>query len=197
MACISRNLLLVVGLTVAAAPLAGQQPASRPALWLSAGVGLGWARVTCRICDANRGHGLSGYAQAGGRISRRVLVGGEVQGWLRNGNAEQGNPADELLLAYSAVIYWYPSPRYPYYLKSGFGLVTYRIDDGTDRLTSSALGPQIGIGWEVRAVSHFSLVPYVNVLVASTGAELKFNGNEVLGNASLALIQFGIGVARR
>jgi hypothetical protein len=35
------------------------------------------------------------------------------------------------------------------------------------------------------------------VLVASTGAELKFNGNEVLGNASLALIQFGIGVARR
>ena len=192
---IPKNLLLVAGLSVAAAPLVGQQPASRPALWLSAGVGLGWARVTCRICDTNRGHALSGYAEAGGRISRRVLVGGEVQGWLKNGSPE--NPADELLLAYSGVIYWYPSARYPYYLKGGFGLVTYRLDVGTDRMTASALGPQIGIGWEVRAVSHFSLVPYVNVLVASTGAELKFNGTEVLGNSSLALIQFGIGVARR
>ena len=118
-----------------------------------------------------------------------------MQGWLKNGSQE--NPADELLLAYSGVLYWYPSARYPYYLKGGFGLVTYRIDDGTDRITSSALGPLIGIGWEVRAVSRISLVPYVSVLVASTGAELKFNGNEVLGNSSLALIQFGIGVARR
>jgi hypothetical protein len=190
-----KKLLLVAVLSVAAAPLVGQQPADRPALWLGAGVGLGWARVTCRICDTNRGHALSGYAEAGGRISRRVLVGGEVQGWLKNGSQE--NPADELLLAYSGVIYWYPSTRYPYYLKGGFGLVTYRIDDGTDRITSSALGPLIGIGWEVRAVSHISLVPYVSMLVASTGAELKFNGNEVLGNSSLALFQFGIGVAMR
>jgi hypothetical protein len=190
-----KKLLLVAVLSVAAAPLVGQQPADRPALWLGAGVGLGWARVTCRICDTNRGHALSGYAEAGGRISRRVLVGGEVQGWLKNGSQE--NPADELLLAYSGVIYWYPSTRYPYYLKGGFGLVTYRIDDGTDRITSSALGPLIGIGWEVRAVSHISLVPYVSMLVASTGAELKFNGTEVLGNSSLALFQFGIGVAMR
>ena len=197
MYCTPRNLLLVAVVSVAAAPLVGQQPASRPALWLSAGVGLGWARVTCRICETNRGHALSGYAEAGGRISRRVLVGGEVQGWLKNGNTDQGNPADELLLAYGGVLYWYPSARHPYYLKTGFGLVTYRIDDGTNRITSSALGPQLGIGWEVRAVSHFSLVPYVNVLIASTGAELKFNGNEVLGNTSLALLQFGIGVARR
>ncbi len=192
---IPKKLLFAAVLSVAAAPLVGQQPAGRPALWLSAGVGLGWARVTCRICDTNRGHALSGYAEAGGRISRRVLVGGEVQGWVKNGS--EANPADELLLAYSGVLYWYPSTRYPYYLKGGFGLVTYRIDDGTDRITSSALGPLIGIGWEVRAVSHISLVPYVSVLVASTGAELKFNGTEVLGNSSLALIQFGIGVARR
>ena len=195
MSSIPKKLLLAAVLSVAAAPLVGQQPAGRPALWLGAGVGLGWARVTCRICDTNRGHALSGYAEAGGRISRRVLVGGEVQGWVKNGS--EANPADELLLAYSGVLYWYPSTRYQYYLKGGFGLVTYRIDDGTDRITSSALGPLIGIGWEVRAVSHISLVPYVSVLVASTGAELKFNGNEVLGNSSLALIQFGIGVARR
>lgn len=192
---IRKRFLFAVVLSVAAAPLVGQQPAGRPALWLGAGVGLGWARVNCSICDTNRGHALSGYAEAGGRISRRVLVGGEVQGWVKNGS--EANPADELLLAYSGVLYWYPSTRYPYYLKGGFGLVTYRIDDGTDRITSSALGPLIGIGWEVRAVSHISLVPYVSMLVASTGAELKFNGNEVLGNSSLALIQFGIGVARR
>jgi len=197
MSSFPKNLLLLACLSVAAAPLVGQDPAGRPALWLSAGVGLGWARFHCQICDTNRGHALSGYAEAGGRISRRVLVGGEVQGWIKNGNSDQGNPGDERLLAYSAVIYWYPSARYPYYLKSGFGLVTYRLDVGTDRMTASALGPQIGIGWEVRAVSHFSLVPYLNVLVASTGAKLKSNGSEVPVNPSLALIQFGIGLARR
>ena len=194
---IPKRVLLLAAVGVAAAPLAAQRATSRPSLWLGAGVGLGWARVSCRICNTNRGHSLSGYAQAGGRISRSVLVGGEVQGWFRNGNPATGNPADELLLAYSAVAYWYPSPHYAYYLKGGVGLVTYRIDDGTDRLTSSALGPQIGVGWELPVIEHVSVIPYLNLFVASTGAEIKFNGNQILGNTSLALIQFGVGLARR
>ncbi|MGH7753398.1 MAG: hypothetical protein ACREN5_11345, partial [Gemmatimonadales bacterium] len=151
----------------------------------------------CDLCRTNRGRSLSGYVHAGGRVSNKVLLGGEVQGWLRNRNPEQDRPADERLLAYSVVLYWFPSARYAYYFKGGMGLVTYRIDDGTDRLTSSALGPQIGVGWELGIAPHLSVVPYLNVLVASTGAELKFNGTEITGNTSLALIQFGVGLERR
>ncbi len=178
-------------------PLGAQRAASHPGLWIGAGVGLGWARVSCRICGANRGHSLAAVAQLGGRITNSVLIGGEIEGWFRGSNSDQNRPADEQLLAYGAVVYWYPSQRYPYYLKGGVGLVTYRIDDGTDRLTSSALGPKLGIGYELHVAGHLSAVPYLNILVGSTGAEVKFNGSELLNQASIGLLQFGIGIAHR
>jgi hypothetical protein len=197
MRSILKPLLPLAALLVLAAPLDAQRPTSHPGLWIGAGVGLGWARVSCRICGANRGHSLSATAQIGGRLSNSVLIGGEIEGWFRNSNASQNRPADELLLAYGAVVYWYPSPRYPYFLRAGLGLVTYRIDDGTDRLTSSALGPKLGIGYELHVAGHLSLVPYLNMLVGSTGAEVKFNGSQLLDQASIGLLQFGIGIAHR
>lgn len=109
----------------------------------------------------------------------------------------QSRNADELMAAFSVVTYWYPSVRKPYYLKAGLGMVTYRIDDGTDRLTSSALGPQIGAGWDLPVGARVSVIPYVNLLFASTGALLKFNGAPFLDGASLELFQVGLGLARR
>jgi hypothetical protein len=76
-------------------------------------------------------------------------------------------------------------------------MVTYRIADGTDRLTSSALGPQIGAWWELPVGAHFSFVPYLNLLFASTGADVKFNGSPLLSDASLELFQVGLGLTRR
>src|SRR2546428_11095784 len=40
----------------------------------------------------------------------------------------------------------YRRNRRPLYLKLGIGLVTHRADDGTDVITSSAIGPQFGVG---------------------------------------------------
>jgi len=199
MRTISKPLLALAALAVLAVPtpLNAQRPTSHPGLWIGAGVGLGWARVSCRICGANRGHSLSAAAQVGGRISNSILIGGEIEAWFRGSNSDQDRPGDELLLAYGAVVYWYPTPRYPYYLKGGVGLVTYRIDDGTDKVTSSALGPKIGIGYELHVAGHLSAVPYLNILVGSTGATVKLNGSEVLDNASIGLLQFGIGIAHR
>jgi hypothetical protein len=197
MRTIPKHVLFLAVLAVLVTPLEAQRAPNRPGLWIGAGVGLGWARVSCRICGANRGHSLSAAAQLGGRLSNSVLIGGEIEGWFRNSNSDQDRPADELLLAYGAVVYWYPSPRYPYFLKAGLGLVTYRIDDGTDRLTSSALGPRIGIGYELHVAGHLSAVPYLNILVGSTGAEVKLNGSELLNQASIGLLQFGIGIAHR
>lgn len=194
---IAKPLFPLAVLAALAAPLAAQRPTDHPGLWIGGGVGMGWAHVNCRICGANRGHSLSAAGQVGGRLSSSVLIGGEIEGWFRNSNASQGRPADELLLAYGAVVYWYPSPRYPYFLKGGLGLITYRIDDGTDRLTSSALGPRLGIGYELHVAGHLSAVPYLNVLVGSTGAEVKFNGSPLLTQASLGMLQFGIGIAHR
>jgi len=185
-----------------AAPLAAQRQGPPPAtgnsgLWLGGGAGLGWARVACRICDANRGHSLSAYGHVGFALSSRLLLGGEVELWRQNARPDQNRPATEWMMGYSAVMFWYPSTRYPYYLKSGFGLMTYRIHDNTDHLTSAALGPQIGAGWEFPIAAHIAVVPYANFLFASTGAEVKFNNQLVLDHASLELFQFGVGLSRR
>jgi hypothetical protein len=106
----SATIVLLRFLATLPLPLAAQHPGSRPGQWLGGGLGLGWARVACRICGANRGHSLSASAQIGGRLSGQVLLGGEIDGWIRNANSGQGRPADELMLAYSVVTYWYPSP---------------------------------------------------------------------------------------
>jgi hypothetical protein len=193
------RILLTAVLAVAPAPLAPQQAPTHSSTWIGAGAGIGWARVHCRICTTNRGHSLSGYAHAGGRLSNRVLIGGEVQGWFRNGDARVGRPADELLLAYNAVAFWYPSPHYSYYLKGGLGLVTYRIADSTGRVTATALGPQVGAGWEIPVAGNASVVPFVNLLLGSIGTRLKNDGTPIpgLSTTSLGLIQFGLGVERR
>jgi hypothetical protein len=185
---------------LAAAPLAAQRqspPAGNSGLMLGGGAGLGWARVGCRICDANRGHSLSASGHVGFALSPRIIFGGEVELWRQNSRPDQNRPATEWMMGYSAVMFWHPSARYPYYLKSGFGLVTYRIHDDTNTLTSSALGPQLGAGWEFPIASHVAVVPYANFLFASTGAGVKFNGQQVLDHASLELFQFGVGLSRR
>jgi hypothetical protein len=198
MTTIGKPALWAILASLATTPLCAQRPdIGNSGLWLGGGAGLGWARVNCRICGATRGHSLSAYAHLGFPMSRRIIFGGEVEAWRQNARPDQNRLASELMIAYSAVMFWYPSGRYPYFLKSGFGLVTYRIHDDTDRLTSSALGPQIGAGWELPIASHIALVPYVNLLFASTGAEVKFNGQQVLDKASLALFQFGVGLSRR
>ena len=195
-----RSIGWVLLVTLAATPLTAQRqgpPAASSGLWLGGGAGVGWARVGCRICDANRGHSLSAYGHAGFALSPRIILGGEVELWRQGARPDQNRPATEWMMGYSAVMFWYPSPREPYYLKSGFGLVTYRIHDATDALTATALGPQIGAGWEFPIASHIAVVPYANFLFASTGAGVKLNGQQVLDHASLELFQFGVGLSRR
>jgi hypothetical protein len=195
-----RSIAWALLVTLAAAPLTAQRqasPAGNSGLWLGGGAGFGWARVGCRICDANRGHSLSAYGHAGFALSPRIILGGEVELWRQGARPDQNRPATEWMMGYSAVMFWYPSPRQPYYLKSGFGLVTYRIHDATDALTATALGPQIGAGWELPIASHIAVVPYANFLFASTGAGVKLNGQQVLDHASLELFQFGVGLSRR
>jgi hypothetical protein len=195
-----RSIGFALLVSLAAAPLVAQRqgpPPGNTGLWLGGGAGLGWARVGCRICDANRGHSLSAYGHAGFALSPRIILGGEVELWRQGARPDQNRPTTEWMMGYSAVMFWYPSPRQPYYLKSGFGLVTYRIHDDTDALTATALGPQIGAGWEFPIASHIVVVPYANFLFASTGAGVKLNGQQVLDHASLELFQFGMGLSRR
>jgi len=184
-------LILIAG-AVVVPPLAAQQsapPARRSGQWLGFGLGTGIGRVSCPICIANRGASVSGYLKGGGTLSRRMLLGLEANGWMRSAGG-----ADELLVALSGSLYWYPNPRRRLFYKVGVGAMHYQTDDGPNRLTSTAFGPQLGAGYDIPLSPTVSLTPFANWLVASLGGELNANGSKFRDDIGLMLIQIGAGI---
>lgn len=162
-------------------------PSHRQGLWLGAGLGAGFDRVFCEICDGSVQAGWSGYLRLGGTVSPRLLLGGELTGWLRGREA-----ATQSMGAVSFVAYWYPADT-NLYLKGGGGVIGFRSADGEDAVTSTTFGPTLGLGYEQLVSPKVSIVPFFNVLVAPSGA-LRFNGDEVINGVGFVLWQGGVGV---
>jgi hypothetical protein len=196
-----RVLLLFALVTIALSQAAAAQRTPSPrrsatgteSFWVSAGVGPTWLRASCSICRSNRGTGVSGYVAIGGSAGRRTLVGAEATGrFKRDGSVRETN------WSFSAVTYWYPSPRRrQLYWKVGAGVQLYRLEDGQDVLTASPFGVQVGIGWELPLSRRLRWVPSATVHVASWGGGLKFNGATSVGDLALTMVQVGVGVMRR
>src|SRR6267378_1171215 len=191
---IRSSLLCGFALLAPLAPAAAQGRSDT--FWLGAGVGPGWLRVSCPICRSNRGTGVSGYFAIGGSAGRRTLVGAEATGrFKREGSVRERN------WGFSAVAYWYPKPRRKqFFWKLGAGVQLYRLEDGTDVLTASPLGLQVGIGTEFPLggrSGRLRLVPSATLSVASWGGGLKFNGASSLDDVALTMVQIGVGVIRR
>jgi hypothetical protein len=177
--------------------LAGELPAqgtpSRGGFWYAVGFGEGWARVSCPICKAEHQPGLTAHLRLGGAVSRHVVIAGEGAGWRRNTNG-----VHQTLGAVGAAAYWYPGRRRtPLYLKGGFGYVTHRADDGTDVITSTGFGPQLGIGYEAGISPGLFLTPFLNVAYGTWFGGVKFNGAQAVDQATVTLVQFGIGLTGR
>lgn len=171
----------------------GTPSGQRAGFWYSVGVGEGWARVSCNICRADHQPGLSAHLRLGGGLSRTVLIAGEVAAWRRNVNGVR-----QSLASVGAAAYWYPGRRPgPFYLKGGIGYVTHHADDGTDAITSTGLGPQLGAGYELPVSRSMMLAPYFNVAYGSLFGGVKFNGAQAVDHATVTLIQVGVALAGR
>ena len=167
--------------------------AGAASFWLSAGLGPAWLRASCSICRSDRGTGLSGYVAIGGSAGRRTLVGAEATGRFKRDGAVR-----ETDWSFSAVTFLYPNPRRrQLFWKVGAGVQLYRIEDGTDVLTATPVGVQVGIGWELPLSRTLRWVPSATVHVASWGGGLKFNGASSVGDIALTMVQLGVGVTRR
>ena len=190
------RIALLALLVCSAAPLSAQRAqATNNGFWFGATLGPGWVRVGCDICNADRGWGPSGSLRLGGRVSRKVLIGAEATGWL-GGEGSGNEEVDERLWGVSVAASWYPNPRRALYWKGGIGLLSYRAEDAADALTSSALGVQLGAGWDLRVGRNWFVTPSAGLFIASLAGELKFNGAEVQDNANLSLVQLGLAVTR-
>lgn len=161
----------------------------RQGLWFGAGLGFGFSRARCDICTNDRNGGVSGQARLGGTVTPSFLIGAEADGWKKS---QEG--VDVALGALHAVGYWYPSPRgTPWFLKGGFGIVGYRIDDGAnDPVTATSFGGQFGAGYDLRVARNVALTPHFT-LIGSLFANLESAGDR-LADVSLTLVQFGMGV---
>ncbi len=181
---------LVLGLSLCLTPSpSSAQSAPRQGIWFGAGLGFGFARARCDICVNDRDGGLSGHARLGGAINPSLLLGAEAAGWRKSQEGVELRSG-----ALHAVGYWYPSPRgASWFLKGGFGIVGYRIDDGSgDRVTATSFGGQFGAGYDLGITRNVAFTPYFT-FIGSLFAKLQSGGNQ-LANVTLTLVQFGLGV---
>lgn len=188
-----------------ATPVPADAPVfARQGLWFSVGLGAGSTSIHCQICAGDLGsRGTAGYARMGTTINGRLLVGAELNGWLRG--SEGGN---QRVVALTGNGYWYPNPRHGYYLKGGLGLARYK-QWTTDRnnakvstgISTGGLTAQVGTGYEMRVNPKMSFVPYLNLVGTAQGAlaterndGTHFERNQLPNRANVLMLQLGLGV---
>lgn len=184
--------VLIFTLTGTARVLDAQRRAADGGLWWAVGVAPGWARISCELCGGRRETGMSAFVGLGGRTSRALRIGGELAAWReRDGNVTQ------TLMSVGAAAYWYPSQRQRFYLRGGAALLMHRTSDGTDVVTSSGIGPQLGVGYEHAASPRWLVAPFVHYSVGVFGGDVKFNGGQAAGSARVSFLQVGVSLTRR
>jgi hypothetical protein len=186
---------MVLALLLASTGVSAQRRAAAgggDGLWYVVGVAPGWARVTCQICAGSRQTGLSAFVGLGGSTSRALRIGGELAAWR-----ERDASVTQTLLSVGAAAYWYPSVRRRFYLRGGAALVMHRASDGTDVVTSSGIGPQMGVGYEHAASRSWLIAPFVHYSVGVFGGDVKFNGGQAASRATVSFLQVGVSLTRR
>lgn len=145
--------------TIVAIPSAAEaqgRPQTRDGFYI--GFGLGGGTLGCSDCLGERETGLSGYFKLGGTVSDKLLLGFETNGWWKEEDGvtlSQGNA--------SAAAYLYPSPLSGFFLKGGVGLSTLDLSiQGLGSDSETGLGLVLGLGYDARVGTNFSLTPYLN-----------------------------------
>jgi hypothetical protein len=196
--------LVLGGLLVGTTPLDGQMRV-REGVWFGAGIGGGTGRVGCEICASELQFGPSVTARFGGTLSSSLLLGVEGNGWVHYEGDEDAESAERrrLLAGLSVVMYWYPNAASGFFFKGGFGPVAFRLDDvrpldedgeRTTPFTSTSLGGNVGIGYDLRVGNSLSITPFFNYVGSLYGNLTRDDTN--VSSANLTLLQFGLGITR-
>jgi len=155
-------------------------------LRLGAGVGAGWVRVSCDICQSSRDLGASAFVRVEKPMKPGVRVAGEVTAWTH-----EAEDLRENLGAAMAVLYLQPNDG-GLYFKSGLGYVGYRAGDD---IALNSLGAQLGAGYELR-IGGVALSNYLNLISSSFGS-LKNEDTTIADDVRTTLLQFGVAVNLR
>src|SRR2546427_1101390 len=121
----------------------------------------------------------------GGTVSDKLLLGGESNGWTKDiagtGRVTAGNV--------SFTAYYYPSPANGFFLRGGLGFADYK-EEGSD--ATVGFGATLGLGYDIRVGTMFSLTPVANFNWGSVGD--AHIGGLLAPGAKENVWQVGVGV---
>lgn len=166
-----------------------QRPNSREGVNVSFGFGGGTAGIGCDGCDRNRQGGTLFYVNVGGTLTRRLTLGGELNGFGYSSNDE-----DLAIASLMVVAHFYPEPASGFFLTGGAGLTSTSITNHLDRTDVSATGVGLaaGLGYDVRLGRNFSLTPYAQYVKGFSGT-VSYNGVNSPGEMNPDYVQVGLG----
>lgn len=181
-------LVLVLALTPRSA--SAQRVDERRGFWLAGAISGSSVGIDCQIddCPNERKTGISGFVQLGGTLSRRTLVGVEVNGWR---NSESG--ARREYIAVMGIGYLYPSADYPFFLKFGIGAGRYGAEVTSD-VSSTGFAVQIGTGYDIAIGRRVWIAPVIQY-ISAPDQNAKLDRFPVSSDFSLNLIQAGVKVS--
>ena len=168
------------------AALLGTASHARAQVSVAAGVGAGWGRVSCDVCQTSRDLGPTAFVRVGTALRPGVRVAGEATAWTHEVEDERENMG-----AAMAVLYLHPQQG-AFYVKSGIGYVGYRAGDD---IALNAVGVQLGAGYDLR-LGGLALTNYLNLIGSSFGS-LKNGDATIARDVSTTLLQFGVGLTLR
>lgn len=166
----------------------GRTESARTGTWFAAAVGGGWTRVNCAICRTDRYAGPSAALRFGTTLRPGLLIGAEVDGWMRSNDGVRS-----MLTSGSASAYIYPDPSRGLFLKAGTGLVHYSLDEDSG---TNLLGIFLGAGYEFPITPSLSITNSVGLIASSFGS-IESEAGTVAEDVSITLFQFGIALTHR
>jgi hypothetical protein len=177
----------------------GSAAAARHGFWYGGGLGQGYTDLWCSICAGERENGgISGYARAGGTLTRSFLIGAELNLWRRS-----SGDLSEHTEVLTATGYWYPKPEHGWFVKFGLGMSNYRANQNDDHLAARIFAGTAGTGYEMRVNPVLSIVPYLTLVATPNGNLNRENTNDggfaserVATDLKVFVLQFGVGITR-
>jgi hypothetical protein len=175
-----------------AARPAAAQTASRPGLWIDAGVGVGYLRLTCANCSGVAANGAALTVSAGGGVTQNVLLGVQGQQW----QSTVGGTSRQTVRSVLAVVQWYPWSALRLFVRGGTGIVQGTVAPraaGAQPGTARGTGVLIALdaGYDLLLSHHFGISLQVGEQIAGLG-DLTVGG--VLANDVIAYVS-RVGVA--
>lgn len=158
-----RSLVLALSLitTMSLPAVAQGNPQTRQGFFISFGFGAG--SLGCDDCaDDDRLNGVNFQLRAGGTLSQRLLIGGEVNGFTKS-----ENDATLTVTNIGPLLQFYPSAQGGFFLKGGLGLATAEFDFGGISVEDEGFGVTLGLGFDARVGRNFALTPYFDILSSS------------------------------